>query len=373
MTTDSGETPTTTPADGRRVHGATRAAPPAANGAPAGGSERGAIARTVVMIVGVALLSVGFVLSYLGAFHDPTPHRVPLALVAPAEVSGQLVDDINAIPGRPLEATAVDDESTARRQLERAETDGVLIIDTSGTQDTLLVASGGTETLATAVERVVTAAEDTRQRTVTVEDVVPSQRGDEQGLSVFYLVIGAVLAGYLYSAVLGFLRGSHPVTAHSILVQLIAAVPYVAVVGLGMAIVTDPVLGALTGHFVALWVVCALLALASASVTIALEAFFGVIGIGVTILIFVVVGNASAGGAFPYQLTPPFWRTVGPWLPNGAGVDVLRRVIYFDAVGITGPVLVIAAWIVGGILFCMLATAYRRRRPAPDVPSTDPA
>jgi hypothetical protein len=37
-----------------------------------------------VLVLGGLLLQVGFVLSYVGVFHAPTPHDVPLAVVAPA-------------------------------------------------------------------------------------------------------------------------------------------------------------------------------------------------------------------------------------------------------------------------------------------------
>ncbi len=33
--------------------------------------------RTVVLVFGALLLQLGFIASYVGAFHDPEPHRVP--------------------------------------------------------------------------------------------------------------------------------------------------------------------------------------------------------------------------------------------------------------------------------------------------------
>jgi len=46
----------------------------------------------------------------------------------------------------------------------------------------------------------------------------------------------------------------------------------------------------------------------AATVTIALQTLFGVIGIGLTVVIFVILGNPSAGGAYQAPLLPPFWR-----------------------------------------------------------------
>jgi hypothetical protein len=52
------------------------------------------------------LLQTGFILSYVGAFHSPAPHGIPLAVVAPASESGPLVTRLNLIPSAPLHATA---------------------------------------------------------------------------------------------------------------------------------------------------------------------------------------------------------------------------------------------------------------------------
>jgi hypothetical protein len=57
-------------------------------------------------------------------------------------------------------------------------------------------------------------------------------------------------------------------------------------------------LGALTGHLMALWWLGALLVFAVGAVTLAFQTLLGVIGIGVTILVFVIIGNPSAGGAY---------------------------------------------------------------------------
>ena len=42
--------------------------------------------------IGVLLLQFGFILSYIGAFHAPAPHRIPVTVVAPPQVASQLVD-----------------------------------------------------------------------------------------------------------------------------------------------------------------------------------------------------------------------------------------------------------------------------------------
>lgn len=320
--------------------------------------------RTVALVVGVLLLQIGFVLSYVGAFHQPTPHSVDVALVAPAPVAQNLLPQLNGLPGTPLEVTAVADEATARTQLTSGDTSAVLVVDPSGTQDTLLTASGGGVSTDTAIQQVLTAAEATQQRTVVVQDMVPLQPGDGRGLSGFYLVIGWIVGGYLIAALLGVAKGARPANPRRAVIRLATVVPYAILSGLGGVIVVDPVLHALTGHFVALWWLGALLVFSAAAVTMAFQLLFGVLGIGLTVLVFVVLGNPSAGGAYSPELLPPFWRAIGGWIPNGAGTAAVRRIVYFDAVGLGGNLLVIALWAVVGVVVALGASVLLHHRRA---------
>ena len=185
-----------------------------------------------------------------------------------------------------------------------------------------------------AVQTVITGVETAQQRTVVVEDLVPLQSGDGRGLIGFYLVIGWIVGGYLVAALLGVSAGSRPATTRRAIFRLGALVPYAVLSGLGGAIIVDPVLGALTGHFAALWALGALLVFAAGAVTMAFQVLFGVLGIGLTVLVFVILGNPTAGGAYQAQLLPPFWRALGGVLPNGAGTETIRRIVYFGGQGI---------------------------------------
>lgn len=118
--------------------------------------------------------------------------------------------------------------------------------------------------------------------------------------------------------------------------------------GLGGTLIVDQVLGALTGHFLALWWLGALLVLAAATVTMAFQTLLGVIGIGLTVLVFVVLGNPSAGGAYQPALLPPFWRALNYALPNGAGTDTVRSIAYVGGHNITGHLIVIASYAAAG-------------------------
>lgn len=319
--------------------------------------------RTVGLIVGVLLLQLGFILSYVGAFHAPTPHEIPIAVVSgSAQVSDQTVARLNGIPSAPLRAVAVPDRAAAQQQIRAGELSAALIVDPQGTVDTLLVSGGGGVSASTAVSSVIGEVEAAQQRTVTTQDIVTLQPGDGRGLTGFYLVIGWIVGGYLVAALLGVSAGARPATPRRAYFRLAALVPYAILSGLGGVLVVDQVLGALTGHFFALWWLGALVVAAAATVTLAFQVLFGVLGIGITVLMFVILGNPSAGGAYQTSLLPTFWRTIGNALPNGAGTDTVRRIVYLGSNGITGHLVVIAVYVVAGAAVALAGSHLLHRR-----------
>ncbi|HPU13749.1 MAG TPA: DUF3533 domain-containing protein [Aeromicrobium sp.] len=312
--------------------------------------------RTAVLIAGVLLLQLGFIAGYVGAFHDPTPHHLKIAVVGPAQATGPVIDQLTGLDGEPVDATALTERNAAIEQVKSGDLVAALVLNTSGTQDELLVATGGGASLATAVEQAAEQTEIQQDRTLTITDVVPLEAEDARGLSGFYAVIGWIVGGYLMAALLGVSRGSRPANPHRAAIRLASMIPYAIVAGIGGALVLDQWLGALTGHFWALAALGALLVLASATVTTALQVVFGTIGIGLAVLLFVVLGNPSAGGAFQWDLLPAFWRTIGPWIPNGAGTEAARLIVYFDGAGLWPYLGIIGAYAATGAVITMLAS-----------------
>ena len=79
-------------------------------------------------------------------------------------------------------------------------------------------------------------------------------------------------------------------------------------------------------------------------------------------LVFVILGNPSAGGAYQTSLLPPFWRWISNALPNGAGTDTVRRIVYLGSNGITGHLVVIALYVVLGAAVALAGSHLQHRR-----------
>ncbi|MER6185386.1 DUF3533 domain-containing protein [Streptomyces sp. NPDC001652] len=328
--------------------------------------------RATLLVIGVVALQLLFIASYVGALHDPKPRDVPFGVAAPRAAAEQAVARMEKLPGSPLDPRTVADEATARKQILNRDIDGALVIDPAGTTDTLLVASGGGTVLATTLEKYLTALEAPRKRSVKTVDVAPASSQDFDGLSAFYLVVGWCVGGYLCASILAISTGARPANPRRAVIRLIVMALVSIVGGLGGAVIVGPILDALPGSVLALWGLGALVTFAVGAATLALQAIFGIIGIGIAILLVVIAGNPSAGGAFPLPMLPPFWQTIGPALPPGAGTWTARSIAYFKGNDTTASLLVLSAWAAAGIAITLGMAGLRRKREGEPPPARMP-
>ncbi|MFC9192001.1 DUF3533 domain-containing protein [Streptomyces cyaneofuscatus] len=324
--------------------------------------------RAALLVIGVLGLQLLFIASYVGALHKPKPTDVAFGVVAPQQMSQQLVSRLDGLPGGPLDPRAVSSEAEAREQIMNRDIDGALIVSPQGRTDTLLVASGGGTVLSSALERILTQVEEGQQRTVRTVDVAPASADDFDGLSSFYLVVGWCVGGYLCASILAISAGTKPANRQRALIRTAVMAVYAVAGGIGGAVIIGPILGALPGSVWGLAGLGALVVFSVGMITLALEALTGIVGIGLAVLIIVIAGNPSAGGAFPLPMLPDFWRAIGPALPPGAGTWVARSIAYFRGNAVTGPLLVLSAWAVAGTALTLLLSM--RRRGGPDDGST---
>lgn len=324
--------------------------------------------RATLLVLGVIALQLLFIASYVGALHDPRLKDVPFGVVAPAAAAERTLSTLERLPGSPLDPRAVADAADARKQIENREIDGALVVAPSGRTDTLLVASGGGTVLATTLESLVAQVERSEGRAVRTVDVAPASDRDFDGLSSFYLIVGWCVGGYLCASILAISAGARPANPVRAAIRLIVMALVAIVGGLGGAVIVGPVLGALPGSVVDLWGLGALITFAVGAATLALQGVLGVVGIGLAILLVVIAGNPSAGGAFPLPMLPPFWREIGPWLPPGAGTWTARSIAYFKGNDTTVSLVVLWAWAVAGTVITVLAAVLRGARREPELP-----
>lgn len=312
--------------------------------------------RTFVLVTATLALGLGFVISYVGALHDPRLQNAPVTVVSNSpRATAQIVSALNQQTGGAIAASAGTTEAAARAAVADRSTAAAYVYDAGGSQDTLIVATAAGSAQAAAIEKIFLQADEQSGRTLAVQNLVAAGTADFNGVSLFYLVVGWSVTGYLIAAILGLSSGSRPANLTRAVIRLVTLALCAFLAGLiGTLVVQQHVLGALSGQFWPMVATGTLLVFGVGAITMALQIAFGVAGIGLAVLLVVVLGNPSAGGAFPRSMLPPFWRAVGAFLPPGAGVDSVRSIVYFGGARTGYPLLILGGYALVGLLLTLL-------------------
>lgn len=299
-------------------------------------------AVTLVLVPALVLM-LAFAFFYVGAFHDPTPHHVPVAVVGPPAISAQL----NQVPGDPLDAHSVSSRSDALSQINDRQVYGAFDPATNR----LFVASAANRAAAVALEDTfIRIAAAQGRPAVRVTDVKPLPPKDPNGTAAFYAVIAWMFGGYIASTLIGLIGSPRSTSRRRAAVRIGALAEFSLVAGILSVIMLRVCFGVFSGHVIAMCAIAVLTVFASGAATAGIQAAAGPAGTGLVILVFVILGNSASGGPFARPLLPGLWRTVGGVLPPGASVDLARSALFFGGARISGPILVLAAWAVLGAL-----------------------
>lgn len=339
--------------------------PPSPPRPPGGPLERfGGGKVMAALVIGVLALQLGFILSYVAAFHQPTPRDISVAVVAgpglPDGITAQAVDRLNALDGHPVDARPARDTAEVRTLLRDRDVQGAYVIDPSGT-DTVITASAGGSSISAALESIFDRVAADQHRQVVVRDEIPVGAHDNRGLSGFYLSIGWVVGGYLLAAAIGLIIGA-PTTLRQAWTHIAVLFGYAVASGALGALITTHLLGTFAGHWFPLWLLGTGVVFATGLFTLGLRAAVGILAVPLAIAVFVVLGNPSAGGAFGANVIPSFYAAIGKWITPGAGTEGVRSVVYFDNAGLGQPALALVLYTVVGAALLLGFTAWRGGR-----------
>jgi len=304
----------------------------------------------LIAAIGVVLfVQALFVFSYIGALHHPKPHKVAFGVVGASPLLSAVGKQFS------LKATQYASEADALTAIDRRKIDGALVAEPAGAK--LIVVPAASNAGAAALGAVFTAAAAAQNQKIAIVRAHPLPSGDASGAVSFFVVMALIIGGYLSSTIAMAFGG------RSTRNRRLAALAIAAVIG---ALFTDtlagPVLGAIpSSKFLVLWALFTLVMMAVAFATAALQALLGAGGTLVVVIVFVIFGAPSSGGTVPTTYLPTLWRTIGPYLPAGAGTTVVRNTIYFDGNRIAPSLIILAAYLLVGAVAVLL---FHRQRAA---------
>jgi hypothetical protein len=158
----------------------------------------------------------------------------------------------------------------------------------------------------------------------------------------------------------------------------LAFIGVLAVVGgLALTVVAGWVTGGLRGPFLEIWAAVAAQIAVTALFTATMIVLLGRWAIIPAWLLFIAVGNPSAGGAVEAPLLPRLYASFGHYLPTGATVAIVHNAAYFHDAQHLEPIVVQACWLVGGLAALLISVRAMHWNPTgepdepADVPNTD--
>ncbi len=308
------------------------------------------------MTIAVAMASL-FAVSYTLALGRPLPHHVPAAVIGNPRRHRALIGALEVATDHGLDLYRFGSVNAAERTIAAQRIYAVLVL--LGPTPRLLIASAAGTSLARVLEQAATKVPPRVGGPLRVVDLHPLPRTDPLGLDSFYVTLAATILGFV---TMFQLRANAPGLSFRAWLGCIVALA--AVGALILAVVADPVLGALHGPFPELWAALAAEIAAAALFNSAMLAFIGRWAIIPTWGLFVAIGNASSGGPVAPPLLPGFYRFVGQYLPNGATVETIRNAVYFTHDQHPGPMIVEATWIVCALIALLLGHRLRGLTPA---------
>jgi hypothetical protein len=280
-------------------------------GGPAGGVKRAARSpqnrALVITLAGVLAVVFIFVASNVAANHAPKPHDLPVGVAGPPRLVRAAARQLDRRAPGAFQILGYPSPGAARTAILHRSIYGAF---DPGPPPSLLTADAASLPVATLLQDTFTAAARARGAPLIVADLVPLPPADPTGGTAFSATLSLIIAGVLGSSLLYLVTQRRPLAVH-----LGAVIALGIGAGLLTAVATNIVTGAFHGQFLAIWGVAALFVLALALPIAFFQRLLGLPGTGVGLLVFIVVGDPSSGGATAPQLLPDPWRAISQALP----------------------------------------------------------
>jgi hypothetical protein len=290
--------------------------------------------------------------------HNPVSHDMPFAAVGNSPLVSGAEKYIS------LKVTNYANETDAKNAINEQKAWGALIPG-SGTNTLLTVPTASDLAPLNLPLAFGKAAKSEGQKLqLTAYAPTPLPSGDPFGYVLAILLTPLLIGGYLSATILRMALGSPPPRLEGAILLGTAVVATLLV-----SLITGPWLkGYPSGKFWIVWPILILIMVVPALFAAVMQRLIGAIGTFLTVVVIILLGKPSSGGANGVAYLPSFWTAIGPFLPPRNAYILLRNSIYFDGNGITQALIVLLVYLV--VLAVVLAILEYWRRPAVEIPIT---
>ncbi|WP_330255437.1 hypothetical protein OG874_13295 [Nocardia sp. NBC_00565] len=309
------------------------------------------------------LMCLGMALAYLGAFHQPEPNHLKVAVVGTSAQDMVLAQTMKDKAGDALEVVTLPSRDEATAQLRDRTLSGAYVPDTQHPE--LLVAKANSDTTAMAVELVFRQVAGQQGVPMTVTNIAPTASGDPTGQGLFFLLVALSIGSYGSVAAIGAAGAGLSMRVRALIGLVTSLV--VSIIGIAVA---APVFHIIDHDYVAIWAMGWLYSAGIITVGIGLHTFLKRWTTLALMALFVMLNFTTSGGIYRPELQSGFFGSLHAFW-NGAGfVEGARSLLYFDGgAGFAGRIASLFGWLaLGAVLLVVAAGHERRNSPAPAAP-----
>ncbi len=301
-------------------------------------------------------LALGMAFAYMGAFHAPAPHHMPVAVVGSGPEAQVFAQTLNDKGAGKLAVTTVGSASAARQQILDQKIAAAFQMNASGA--TLFVSHAASEAGAATAQAVFQPIAYEQHLPLKIVDVRSGTEQDPAGQSLFFLMIAITVGAYASSVAI-----SASASKLGILWRMGIGAVAGFVVAAAAIIIAGGVYHALNGNEWLIWLLSGLYAFGIISIGIGLHPFLRGWTTPTLTALFVMLNVTSAGGVYPSYLEPTFFAGLTTFWNGAAWLDAARMLTYFPGQNIGFDALRLSLWAVAGIALIVighLATRSRR-------------
>ncbi|WP_225726829.1 MULTISPECIES: hypothetical protein [unclassified Nocardia] len=302
------------------------------------------------------LMCLGMALAYLGAFHQPEPNHLKVAVIGTTPQVKVLAQTMKDRAGDKLEVLTLPTRDDAVRELRDRTLSGAYAPD--GPRPELLVAKAGSDTTAMAVEVVFQQVSGQQGVPLTVTDIAPPTGGDPTAQGIFFLLVALSVGSYGSVAAIGAAGAGLRMGVRALLG--LGAALAVSVIGI---VVAGPVFHVVDHDQAAVWALALLYCAGIVLVGLGLHTFLQRWTTLVLMVLFVMLNFTSSGGIYRPELQNGFFGALHAFW-NGAGfVEGVRGLLYFDAgAGFGARLASLFLWLAAGLVLVVVASIAEKKR-----------
>ncbi|MHA7176606.1 ABC-2 transporter permease [Arthrobacter sp. Sr24] len=294
-------------------------------------------------------------LAYLGAFHQPEPHNVQVAVVGNTVSMPAFAQALEEKSGDALDVRTVPDEAAARALITKREITAAYA--PSATAATLMLSSAASETTANITQKIFMPVAFEQHLPFQVADVVPVGSHDTTGQGLFFMLVALSIGGYASSVPLAGFMGRIRLRTRFVLAALAAAV--VATLGV---VIAGPIYGVLQSNLGGTWLLSWVYVLAIVMLGLGLHPILRHWTTATLTLLFVALNFTSSGGIFAPEMQPGLFGALHTFWNGAAWYQVAQGLEYFPGLSIAVPILKLVLWLVPGIALMVLTHVWSIRK-----------